>query len=445
AVFNLTQLMYLNSYSTDLAAQGGGGGNAGHGGEAQGPSGAGGGGYSGGGGGVYGASELDPQETDGGDGGTVSGSVGSGGNAFIDTDLLSAHVVNSLVSARGGPGGAQGDAGALGDVMDGPIGGGGGAGYSGGGGAGREAKDGTAGVPGVPGDIHGPVGDGGHTRIIIACVWPAVTASTNINIRGGMGGAKAVEPPKDPLWGETAHRATVNGTEHLFIPMSEPLLTRPSGEHELHQLPLLRWTAVHDSTTNGAVVVYLVEVSKDQHFAFIELSSRSPLPALGLSDLPFGLYYWRVTAIYSEPINQHGPTSFPHHFKFFNAAPVFRILDPLQVDERRETVLNLSKYITDPDTDRENITLASESRAVLAIDNLSLTVLFEMPIDLAWIAFTLDDGHSHRSFRLPIQVRNVNDPPVIVSIGGLKPPVTLVVEESSVQWFDVVVEDLDGD
>ena len=445
AVINLTRLLYLSSYATDLAVLGGGGGNAGHGGEAQGPSGAGGGGYSGGGGGVFGASELDPPEADGGDGGTVTGSVGSGGDAFIDIDSATVYVIASKVSARGGPGGTQGDAGVLGDAMDGPIGGGGGAGYSGGGGAGRKANDETPGVPGAPGDIQGPVGDGGHARIIIDGTMPTVTASTNIDILGGSGGAKSVEPPMDPLWGETAHHATINGTEHLFIPMSEPLLTRPSGDDELHQLPLLRWTAVHDSTTNGAVMEYLVEVSKDQQFVYIWLSSRNPLPALALSDLPFGLYYWRVTAIYSEPSNQYGPTSFSRQFKFFNAAPVFKILDPLQVDERRETVLNLSRYITDPDTDRENITLDSESPAVLAIDNLSITVYFENPVDLVWIRFSLDDGYSTTTHRLPITVRNVNDPPVIVSIGGLTPPVTLVVEESSVQWFEVVVEDLDGD
>ena len=312
-------------------------------------------------------------------------------------------------------------------------------------GAGRKANDETPGVPGAPGDIQGPVGDGGHARIIINGTMPTVTASTNIDILGGSGGAKAVEPPMDPIWGETAHRATINGTEHLFIPMSEPLLMLPSGDDELHQLPLLRWTAVHDSTTNGAVVDYLVEVSKDQQFAYIELSSRNPLPALALSDLPFGHYYWRVTAVYSEPINQYGPTSFYRQFKFFNAAPVFQIWDPLHVDERRKTVLNLTRYITDPDTDRANITLDSESPAVLSIDNLSINVLFEEPVDLAWITFTLDDGYSRRAYHLPITVRNVNDPPVIVSIGGLTPPVTLLVEEGSFQWFDVVVEDLDGD
>lgn len=445
AVIDLTQQIYLSSYVTDLAVQGGGGGRAGNGGEAQGPSGAGGGGYSGGGGGVYGASELDPKEADGGDGGTVTGSVGSGGDAFIDIDSYTTYMIASGVSARGGPGGAQGDAGLLGNVTEGPIGGGGGAGYSGGGGAGRGANDRTPGVPGVPGDVIGPVGDGGHARIILAGNRPTVTASTDIHVLGGSGGAKAAEPPKDPLWGETANRTTINGTEHLFIPMSEPLLAQRYNEGVLHQLPVLWWTAVHDSTTNGAVVDYLVEVSTDQQFGFIELSSRDPLPVLALSDLSFGLYYWRVTAVYSEPIHQYGPPSMTSQFKFFNAAPVFQIWDPLQVDERRETVLNLTRYITDPDTHRANITLDSESPAVLSIDNLSITVLFEEPVDLAWIAFTLDDGHSRRAFHLPITVRNVNDPPVIVSIGGLTPPVTLLVEEGSFQWFDVVVEDLDGD
>lgn len=445
AVIDLTLPTYLDSYETDFAVQGGGGGMAGHGGDALGPSGAGGGGYSGGGGGVYGASELDPQEADGGDGGTITGSVGRGGDALIDLDQNWAWLITARISALGGPGGTLGDAGALRDVTDGPVGGGGGAGYSGGGGAGREADDGTPGVPGVPGDILGPVGDGGQARIIIACIRPTVTDSTNINIMGGMGGAKAAEPPTDPLWGETAHRATVNGTEHLFIPMSIPLLVGPSGEHELHQLPVLRWTGVHDSTTNGSVVGYLVEVSRHRYFAFIELSHMTTGPSLALSDLPFGLYYWRVSAVYSEPIGQRSPTSYSHQFKFFNAAPVFQIRDPLPVNERSETVLNLTRYISDPDTDRKNITLDSESPAVLAIENLSITVFYQRPVELVWITFGLDDGHTHRTFHLPINVRNVNDPPVIVSIGGLTPPVTLVVEEGSVQWYDVVVEDLDGD
>jgi len=445
AVIDLTSLLSLWSDASDLAARGGGGGRAGNGGKAIGSSGAGGGGYSGGGGGVYGASELDPPEADGGDGGTVTGSVGSGGNAFIDTDLTSGIVVASWISARGGPGGTQGDAGASGEATEGPIGGGGGAGYSGGGGAGRDVKDEAQGEPGAPGDIHGPVGDGGHARIVLACTMPTVTASTKITIIGGMGGAKAIEPPIDPLWGETAHRATINGTEHLYIPMSIPILTKPSGVAELHQLPALRWTAVHSSTTNGGVLGYKVEVSGDDYFAFIKHSIITKFPAWLVSDLPFGIYYWRVTAIYSEPTDLLGPESRTRDFKFTNMHPTFYIRDSLQVKERKETVLNLTKYIEDPDTAWENITLDTADPNVIAIENLSITVYYAKPSDLVWIDFSLDDGYSKRTYHLPINVVNVNDRPVIVSIGGLTPPVTLNVEEGSVHLFDVVVEDLDGD
>ncbi len=158
---------------------GGDGGDAGDGGSlTDGGGGAGGGGYSGGGGGNHG---LMP----GGDGGTVTGSVGRGGDVsatLTGADTMDIGTSRVLATAgNGGEGGDGGDAGAL-------AGGGGGGYTGGGGGADGNSSGGTPGTDGgAGGALRGSVGSGGDASLLLES--PRLVSTTSVfNVVGGSGG-----------------------------------------------------------------------------------------------------------------------------------------------------------------------------------------------------------------------------------------------------------------
>ena len=164
-----------------------------------------------------------------------------------------------------------------------------------------------------------------------------------------------------------------------------------------------------------------------------------------LTRLAFGVHYWYVRAVYQGDVRTMGPESMVGWFSFYNAPPRFHITEPEGVYERKVTKIDLSRYILDPDTPVENLTLHSDDPRVLSTEGVTMTVLFDEPSAMEWIYFSISDGHSTKWFNLPIQVIDVNDPPVFVSIGGEDVPATLTLNEGELKYFEIVAEDRDGE
>ncbi len=446
ALINVTMWSTLLLNASYLTSSGGTGGGAGDGGDATGLAGGGGGGYSGGGGGGEASPGRGGLGGNGGDGGDVDSDVGAGGDATVVLVSSYALVFDCDLSAFAGHGGDQGDAGESKESTDdGSKGGGGGAGYSGGGGAGTETTGTAYGNPGSGGDLVGHIGDGGDASVICYSPLPTITRSSSLFAHPGEPGSDGVEPPHDPLRGDSAHRSGSYGSTVLHIPMSRPLITWPQHGTLTYSLPVCRWVDVHDSTLHGPISAYLVEVDDYPTFDRVEFSITTTDPWAEVTDLSFGSYYLRVRAIYSEPPGHLGPESIINNFGFDNAPPTFHMFEPLYINERTETVVDLAPYITDVDTELENLTMTAGDPAVRNIDNLTMTLYFDEPSDIRWVKFSLSDGHTSKLFKLPVVVWDVNEPPEVVSIGGLPPPVTLQVDEWTVRWFEIELLDPDGD
>ncbi len=446
ALINITLWSSVLLNASYLSSTGGAGGSAGDGGDALGPAGGGGGGYSGGGGGRQGTAGTDGSGSDGGDGGDVKRNLGAGGDATVVLVSYYALVFDCNLSAFAGHGGDQGDAGEGKEgTDDGPKGGGGGAGYSGGGGAGTETTGTAYGNPGSSGDLVGHIGDGGDASVICYSPLPTITRSSSLFAHPGEPGSDGVEPPYDPLCGDSAHRSGQYGSTVLHIPMSRPLITWPQHGTLTYSLPVCRWVDVHDSTLHGPISAYLVEVDDYPTFDRVEFSITTTDPWAEVTGLSFGSYYVRVRAIYSEPPGHLGPESIINNFGFDNAPPTFHMFEPLYINEMTETVVDLAPFITDVDTELENLTMTTGDPAVRNIENLTMTLYFDEPSDIRWVKFSLSDGYTSKLFKLPVVVWDVNEPPEVVSIGGLPPPVTLQVDEGTVRWFEIELLDPDGD
>ena len=159
---------------------GGQGGDAGDGGDAYSRSGGGGGGYSGGQGGSW-------PSLPGGDGGTISGEVGTGGDAGMEVvSTWSLDVTGSDLAVTGGDGGKAGSGGDC-DATEpvSAIGGAGGGGYSGGGGGGGGETIGNDG--GVGGAVADEVASGGDARLLLEAP-DALISGSRLVVTGGTGG-----------------------------------------------------------------------------------------------------------------------------------------------------------------------------------------------------------------------------------------------------------------
>lgn len=274
--------------NSNFTIKAGNGGMAGNGGNRSGTgSGAGGGGYGGGGGGT---------NAYGGDG-VVSDYVGGGGSAYsmVSADVLI--FIYSNISVIGGDGGDGG----IGGKYSAPGGGGaGGGGYAGAGGGGGGAYRGGLGF------VTGRVGDGGNTSLIFQGGTPSVSASSFIASSRGLGGFAPTSPGGDDgdgSGGAGTGRITENGTVVEIIPMSVPLPLSPSNGTTIKQIPTFTWLHLHDSTTNGDLVDYTIQIDDDINFSsLVDFHTTSTANYTPLSQLPDGTYYWRVKANYSNPL-----------------------------------------------------------------------------------------------------------------------------------------------
>ncbi len=294
-----TSLFNINSQLSIMAmcsvsVSGGNGGQAGDGGDGDTPydpytggEGGGGGGYGGGGGAGH--------DTGAGIGGdtVVQDYVGCGGSSSIILEGNKfASVVNSF-TATGGNGG-DGGTGGTGDES------GGGGGY---GGAGGSCSNSAIGGQCT---LTGFVGDGGAATLDIQASLPSITESTFIQATGGLGGTAPTSPGQGFDGGEGEGRTTANGIPTTTIPMSIPLLISPQNNSLAPAVTTFEWFDMHDSTTNGNLVDYALQIDNNMDFSSpeVDILTVNDVYTLGAA-LSTGTYYWRVMARYASPANSN--------------------------------------------------------------------------------------------------------------------------------------------
>ncbi|NOQ53345.1 MAG: hypothetical protein GQ558_01930 [Thermoplasmata archaeon] len=127
-----------------------------------------------------------------------------------------------------------------------------------------------------------------------------------------------------------------------------------------------------------------------------------------------------------------------------NDAPIIHTISPKVFTEEETKTIDLRPYIEDEDTPRSGLSLTCEHPAVVGISGFNITMLYLTWEEEHTVNITVHDGllSAHGSFL--VQVQAVNDLPVIISIGDLLPPVTIMIDEDSELWYDIVVEDEDS-
>ncbi|MCK4757346.1 MAG: hypothetical protein KAS67_02730, partial [Thermoplasmata archaeon] len=345
--FNITSIAEINH--SNIIAIAGNGGQAGSGGSSTGihGSGGGGGGYSGGGGGGNGGAAGGEAGHDGGDGGPVSGNVGCGAdtNVLLDSDVLI--VINTSFDLHGGEAGDGGIAGSNSAGVS--CGGGGGGSYSAGGGGGRGYSGLTNGVGGSGGVVSASVGDGGDATLLMQSPKPSISATTQVNLTNGINGNGAASSAPPTVGGEGLGRVTSSGAMTETIPMSIPLLLSPENNSILAVNPTCEWLDLHNSTTNGSLSEYYIEIDNDFDFSSPERTNiMTSANYISVPPLADGIYYWRVTANYSIPIGSNAGWSDVWVFTIGDVPPSPSLTTPA-TNEHITGVYNITA-ISDPDS-----------------------------------------------------------------------------------------------
>jgi hypothetical protein len=85
--------------------------------------------------------------------------------------------------------------------------------------------------------------------------------------------------------------------------MSRPILISPGNGSQVNSIPItFRWFPIQNSSTNGPVSNYTIEIDDDADFSSLIESHNTIYSDYTLSStLAKGTYYWRVKAIYATP------------------------------------------------------------------------------------------------------------------------------------------------
>lgn len=127
-----------------------------------------------------------------------------------------------------------------------------------------------------------------------------------------------------------------------------------------------------------------------------------------------------------------------------NDPPVIGGISPWLFEEDRPETIDLGPYITDEDSPAEDLALHCEHPAVVSIDGLAMTLLYTMWQDEHTIEFTVTDGEVTSTGSILAQVREVNDAPRVVDVGGMTPPFDLTMQEGTERWLITTVVDEDS-
>jgi hypothetical protein len=442
AIVERTMWVEDSAYSVSA----GRGGDAGYGGTATAMSGAGGGGYSAGGGAGEGAETF--YNMMGGDGGSVTGEVATGGDASLVIDSPEAILFNTSLRSRAGAGGEGGIAGYTNlDSHKGEVyGGGGGGSYSSGGGGGCSAWPRSYGLGGDGGIVSGWVGDGGDSELLLKCYEPpTIRDDCSITATRGSKGFCWRSTAYRPTGGEGAGRITSKGEVVKSIPVSKPRLLFPFIGFESADVPLFEWTMVHGSTFHGGVVGYNLMMDDEEDFSNPEVLTTVANGTLRLWQLVKGDLYWKVRAVYGRPPQHFGPWSDTASFVHTNSPPRVDLIDTINVTIREPRTIDLAPYINDTDDDHYSLAVTMNHWAIQYHSHMTFTVRYDTWVPDHRIYFNVSDQLARTRGFVQIHVIDYNTDPVILGVGEQNPPILIQLDEGEEFSAKVRTYDKDGD
>ena len=372
ARFDIDVKNKLDMVVANVTATAGRGGRAGDGGSFTANGGGGGGGFSGGGGGgSIVPSEARPGNV-GGDGGSVTHDVASGGDTTVRIDTKEAYLEACGLEARGGNGGDGGVAGIghYSGVLTKWYSGGGGGSYSSGGGGGLAGAQYEVARGGSGGEVTGRVGDGGNTTLDLDLQFPTIHRDCDLLSQVGYGGLCWASSAEGRAGGEGSGRITARGSEYRLVPMSKTVLWAPLNGYVGSDVPVFEWMPVHGSTTHGDVTGYVFEMDDVDSFDSPNFVTTSRTPVLRLYELQKGVLYWHVRPLYSRPPERFGPWSEAFMFTHLNSPPVIDPVPQVNLTVKVPMTVDLTPYIYDPDDLPYLLTLAIEHPAIAALQRV---------------------------------------------------------------------------
>jgi hypothetical protein len=130
-----------------------------------------------------------------------------------------------------------------------------------------------------------------------------------------------------------------------------------------------------------------------------------------------------------------------------NDRPVISAIPVQTVTEETPLTIDLSPYLQDEDNPIEDLVITSDNSYVFEILGRNLTILVEDYIEPMSIPFNASDGDTTVAGIIPIVLEPVNDPPVMLSIGGKQLPsfVSFDLLEGGQAWLTMEVTDVDSE
>ena len=133
------------------------------------------------------------------------------------------------------------------------------------------------------------------------------------------------------------------------------------------------------------------------------------------------------------------------HVAEVNDPPIVHGVSPKLFTEDQPKAVDLSAYIEDEDTPRDRLVLEStDPHVVRPIVGFNLTLLYPTWMPEHTVNFSVFDGSARANGSFDVQVQAVNDPPAVLGLGDLTPPVTIVLDEGTELHLQVRVSDEDS-
>ena len=127
-----------------------------------------------------------------------------------------------------------------------------------------------------------------------------------------------------------------------------------------------------------------------------------------------------------------------------NDLPVIETLPLVRAVEDEPLAFDLAPYVTDEETPDAALLLEATSPGVVSVDGLILHLFYNQG-GLYEVPLTISDGLASVAAVLRIDVQEVNDPPIILGLGDLVPPVVVTLGEGCALDLQARVFDEDGD
>jgi hypothetical protein len=383
----------------------------------------------------------------GGDGGTVEGSVASGGDATLRVNSTTAYMERNSITVVAGSGGQGGRAGRSWQDPDTDMwmGGGGGGSYSSGGGGGWSGSGPHPRGGGQGGPVTGRVGNGGDSSLRLEVLKPTIHAVNDITSTHGEGGLCWRSRAAGMTGGDGTGRFTRDGRGHAYVPRCRTQLLEPAYGLESMELPVFSWVPVHGSTSNGDVMDYTVEMAYDPSFADPVHHTTIENSSVRFIHLEKGTLYWRVTPMYARPERRMGIPSEPSVYVHLNSPPVVLDIPEVEILVRTPTMVDLAPFIRDADDSPEDLVVTVDSGNILWRTDFIIAFSYESYQRPHSVHFNVSDGFATTAGHIPVRILDDNHDPFILGLDDMGPPVIIVLKEGEERTLKVRHYDRDGD